>query len=142
MVSTWIVQGHPQGIAGLKPRPTANSINSAIPLPIVWLGIWNARVCWNEMLSTVIWLDLSDEDPMDQLRGHSITYRIAWCLSKDAKYSRCKHCLELKNLSVAVRVRWLVFRCMPVWQPLRSNAISWNVCAVTLPDMDVGYLDA
>ena len=57
-----------------------------------------------------------------------------WGLSKVAKYSRCKHCLELKNPSVAVRVRRLVFRYMPVWQLLRSNAISWNVCAATSPD--------
>ena len=33
-------------------------------------------------------------------------------LSKDARYSRCKHCLKLKNPSVAVQARQLVFRCM------------------------------
>jgi len=45
LASMWTVQGHPQDSAGLKPRPTANSINSATPLPVAWLGIWNARVC-------------------------------------------------------------------------------------------------
>jgi len=34
------------------------------------------------------------------------------------------------------------FRCMPVSLPRPINARSWNGCAVTLPYMDVGYLDA
>jgi len=73
-------------------------------------------------------LDHSGEDPMDQLRGHSITSATApalryllhpcsrivsrWGLNKGARYSRCKHCPGLTSPAMVVRVRQLVFHCM------------------------------
>jgi len=63
-------------------------------------------------------LDNADEDPMDQLRGHSITYRIAVGPNKAVKSSPCKRCLM--NAVPMTRRRsetWLDYSGHPALRP-------------------------
>jgi hypothetical protein len=77
--------------------------------------------------------DHSDEEQMDQLRGHSITCRIAVGLQQVTRYSRCKHSPGLKSTSVEVQARRLVFHCMLASRSRPMSVTNWNAYVITLP---------
>ena len=79
-------------------------------------------------------LDESDEDPMNQLQGHSITYRIAVGPHQGRKVfttcaARCRPCPTQKSHSL--RTEWLVSRCTPAWRSKRASGRSSNGSAAT-----------
>ena len=105
-----------------------------------------------------------DEDPMNELRGHSMMCKDArmprsagmrksghlphrssrltglrWAPSKAARFLRCKLCLATNHTNPLLppRAKLLASRCMPVWRPRTSSGTSWNVCAA--PSQDRRY---
>ena len=96
MVSTWTVLGHPQGFAGSKPRPAANSINSATRLPIAWPGIWNVKDCWKGMPSTALW------NWMAQMKTQWINYGVI-------------------PLRIASKIQWTLRRYWRTWNKNRRR---------------------
>ena len=78
--------------------------------------------------------DAVDEDPMNELLEHSVTYRIADGLQQVARYSPCKPCrLVIQKPAAATRrARRRVSVCTPGWRPRPMNATSWNGSAATL----------
>lgn len=74
--------------------------------------------------------DTMDDDPLTQLLGHSITYRIAVGF---LRCSLCKPCrpVNRKINSATESARWPASVCMPVWRSGPMNARSSNGFAGT-----------
>jgi ribosomal protein S27E len=97
-------------------------------------------------------LESSDEDPMDQLQGHSMMCMDArmpraqdaqerpltalrWVPNKAVKSSLCKRC-RMNGMPMTPRrsETWPASPCMPVWRSKPTSVTSWNACAATSPD--------
>jgi hypothetical protein len=59
-------------------HPASRGISASVHVSALGVA-WGARGCWNAMSRTAIWLagDAMEAGPLDELLGHSITYRIA-----------------------------------------------------------------
>lgn len=97
-------------------------------------------------------LDNADEDPMDQLRGHSKMCMDArmpraqdaqgrrltalrWVPNKAVKSSPCKRCqTNAMPMKPQRSETWLDSPCMPVWRPKPLSVTNWNGCAAISPD--------
>lgn len=113
--------------------PTANELNTLVATISqgVALHLERQGLLTRDDESSYLTLDLQDDDAMNQLQGHSITYRIAVGPQQGRKVSPYKRSQPGKMMiMVAARLaRSLVFRCMRVWQQKRVNVRSWNDCA-------------
>jgi hypothetical protein len=73
-------------------------------------------------------LDAADEDPMDQLLGHSITYRIAVGPQQGRKVFTFKPCL-LAMPTTCSPIPWVGrpgSRCMSARLSMPGNGTSWS----------------
>jgi hypothetical protein len=85
--------------------------------------------------SSYLTLNLQDDDPMNQLQGHFITYRIAVVHNRAARSSPYKQSHPGKMMILAL-TRWVklpVSPCMPGWLQKHENAKNWNACVVISP---------
>jgi len=72
-------------------------------------------------------LEEGDEDPMQQVLGCSVSYRIAVGYSRGARYSRCRPSRPAKTMTALLRSRkWPVSACTPEPRRRRGNGRSWR----------------
>ena len=123
---------------GMKRRIMRRDFVSSVAVAISGSAAWR----WSEATTPAASsqhgqvLDSSDEDRMDQLRGHSITYRIAVGLpNKAVKSSPYKRCLtNAMPMIPQLSATSLDSPCTPVWRPKSISVANWSGCAATSPD--------
>ena len=79
-------------------------------------------------------LEVADEDPMDQLRGHSITYRIAMGSQQGRKVFTLQTLPDERDAyEIPATGNVAGFSLHAVLQPMPINATNWSGCPATLP---------